>query len=65
MVDLFASFPELLLPLLPRLLELLSGLVTRAHAPLAAVGVAAYVSLADGAGRRLSEEQWEQVCHMA
>jgi brefeldin A-inhibited guanine nucleotide-exchange protein len=60
-VDLFGQFYALMRHLLPRLLLLLRGFISRSHASLASVGVAAYARLVSSCGQQLDAEGWTEV----
>jgi brefeldin A-inhibited guanine nucleotide-exchange protein len=61
LVDLFGQFYSLMRHLLPRLLLLLRGFISRSHASLASVGVAAYARLVSSCGKQLDAEGWTEV----
>lgn len=61
LVDLFGQFYGLMRHLLPRLLLLLRGFISRSHASLASVGVAAYARLVSSCGTQLAAEGWQEV----
>jgi hypothetical protein len=73
LVDLFGQFYTLMRHLLPRLLLLLRGFISRSHASLASVGVAAYARLVSSCGKQLDADGWTEVsragcargCHCA
>lgn len=61
LVDLFGQFYSLMRGLLGRLLVLLGGFISRSHASLASVGVAAYVRLINSCGDQLDAQSWLEV----
>jgi brefeldin A-inhibited guanine nucleotide-exchange protein len=61
LVDLFGQFYVLMRHLLPRLLLLLRGFISRSHASLASVGVAAYARLVSSCGAHLDADGWQEV----
>lgn len=61
LVDLFGQFYVLMRHLLPRLLLLLRGFISRSHTSLASVGVAAYARLISNCGDQLDAEGWTEV----
>lgn len=61
LVDLFGQFYGLMRHLLPRLLLLLRSFISRSHASLASVGVAAYARLVSSCGRQLDAQGWQEV----
>lgn len=63
LVDLFGQFYGLMRHLLPRLLLLLRGFISRSHASLASVGVAAYARLVSSCGQQLDPEGWTEVSY--
>lgn len=62
-MDLFGQFYGLMRHLLPRLLLLLRGFISRSHASLASVGVAAYARLVSSCGQQLDAEGWTEVSY--
>jgi hypothetical protein len=60
-VDLFVKFYAVVDPLLPRILQLLTGFIKRPHQSLAAIGVAAFVRLLSSAGALFSPADWDAV----
>jgi brefeldin A-inhibited guanine nucleotide-exchange protein len=63
LVDLFGQFYGVMKPLLPRLLVLLRSFISRSHASLANVGVAAFTRLVGSCGKQLDADTWLEVCH--
>lgn len=61
LVDLFGQFYSLMRHLLPRLLLLLRGFISRSHSSLASVGVAAYARLVSSCGKQLDADGWAEV----
>lgn len=60
-MDLFGQFYDLMQGLLGRLLVLLASFISRSHASLASVGVAAYVRLINSCGNELDGQTWCEV----
>lgn len=61
LVDLFGQYYGLMRHLLPRLLLLLRGFISRSHSSLASVGVAAYARLVSSCGKQLDADGWAEV----
>lgn len=61
LVDLFGQYYSLMRHLLSQLLLLLRSFVSRSHASLASVGVAAYARLVSSCGAQLDLEGWQEV----
>lgn len=61
LVDLFGQFWDLVGPLFGRLLQLLASFISRSHASLASVGVAALTRAVEGCGPKMSADTWQEV----
>eukprot|EP00775_Hariotina_reticulata_P008270 gene8270-8458_t len=64
LVDLFGQFYGPMRPLLPRLLVLLRSFISRSHASLANVGVAAYTRMVGSCAKQLDPDTWLEVIGM-